>query len=177
MFGRKQFIVALIGNIAKAVVPAIIASVFVWYVGGRITAMSNAMYDSRSLAAFFEKRGEIIDGLRATFARVAGGDTKLAGALPEVDNILEFIAAFDTVAAKNGITHSVTYTDPVSAGSVHSVSFTARVSANVFVLKNYIRDFEALPYFASIHSIDMNAQLGDWRNNSAITMQGILYTK
>jgi hypothetical protein len=65
----------------------------------------------------------------------------------------------------------------VPAGSVHSVSFTVRLSANVFVLRNYIRDFEALPYFASLHSIDMNAQLGDWKNNSTITMQGVLYTK
>jgi|GEM_PF-6223670 len=177
MFGRKQFIAALLGNIAKAVVPVIVAFVLVWYMGGRITAMSNAMYNSRSLAAFFEKRGEIIDGLRGTFARIGDGDTKLAKALPEVDNILEFISAFDAVAAKNGITHSVTYSDPVVSGHGHSVGFSVRLSANVFVLRNYIRDFESLPYFASFSSADMNAQLGDWKNNSTIMMQGVLYTK
>ncbi len=187
MYNKKQATLKIAKDALKAGIAIGIALIAVWLLGGEIKKISRAVTEKMVFASLAERRNNDMLQLKNDFMYIAGRDKKISAALLPADNILEFVDALEKLAQKKSITQSIKFSSPVpfvaASGSVGglpllSVDYNVTLTGNITTLMEYLKDFEKLPYFSSISSIQINAVPGGtWNDNSTISIQAKLYVK
>lgn len=184
MFNKKQLIYAIIPHILKAVIAIGIALVIVSFFGARITTIEVTLKERKAMTFALRQRSETTATLRNMFGIIGESDGKIRDAFPITDNVLEFVTAVETLAGQNTMQQSLKFAAPdlpiseTASLTVIPVGYTMTTNGTVATLANYLRQFEALPYFAGVHAMTLStASPKGWDDNSSITIQGTLYTQ
>ena len=151
---------------------AVVAAIIVVFSGQQIVKISNSLAEQRATAFILEKRSETITQLKEDFKLVGDADKKIENAFPPADNVLEFVAALETLANQNGVSQGLSFSAPVEG----SVDYTIAIGGHIFILINYLKNFEKIPYFSAISSVSLNAP-GGWEGNSTISLKAKVYTR
>lgn len=150
----------------------VVAFIAVSFLKKEIIAINKSVIEQKGLAALLERRSETVSQLKNDHDKVEGLDAKILGAMPPADNILDFVAALESIGTKNSIQQILNFNTP--NGQVIDYSIT--LNGNVFSLIDYLKDFEKLPYLTNISSVNVISQ-GDWMNNSSIYLSAKLHIK
>lgn len=156
----------------RAVIPAIIAVFMITFLKEKIILISRSVVEQRTLSMVLERRSETLSKLKNDFDAVGEVDEKIKGAMPPADNILDFVAALESMASKHSIQQSLNFNTP----SDSSIDYSINLSGNVFALISYLKDFEKLPYLTGVNSVNIVSQ-GDWTDSSSVYLAAKLYIK
>lgn len=185
MLNKKQIILKITKDGVKALVAVGVAAVVVWFFSREISKISNSMAEKTALTSLMESRNDIILKLKNDLEPIGNKKVKIEQALPPADNILEFIGALESLAAKHSLTQNVKFSSPAplttAAGEIlnfYSIDYNLTLNGNISTLILYLKDFEKLPYFSGANSFTLNAQVPNtWSDNSVISIQAKLYVK
>jgi hypothetical protein len=108
---------------------------------------------------------------------------KINNALPPVYYILPFVDAMESLEKKHSIKQTINFSQPspssIAEGAIPLMVVTFNLTieeSNIDNFINYLKDFEKLPYFASIDSISYQSSgKAGWQENSIINIVGSLY--
>lgn len=164
MFTTKNLLM-LIGRHALVTLSAIsIASLAIFFIAQKIDQVSDTIAQSRSVAVTLENRTELFASLKRNDELVGSNDTLIEHAFVPSDNILEFVAALESLALKNSTTQNFRFDSPTKITSFATsfplavISYTNTLATNSYTLSNYLKDFERLPYFTKVESLSVSSQ-------------------
>lgn len=185
MLSKKQIILKIAKDGIKVLIAAGIALAAVWFFSREITRISNSMAEKTALTSLMESRNDIILKLKNDLEPIGNKKVKIEQALPPADNILEFIGALESLAAKHSLTQNIKFSSPIPLAAVageslnfYSIDYNLTLNGSVSTLILYLKDFERLPYFSGVNSFTLNAQAPNtWSDNSVISIQAKLYVK
>ncbi|MBI5798919.1 MAG: hypothetical protein HZB10_03230 [Candidatus Yonathbacteria bacterium] len=173
MFTTKNLF-ALIGkHILIALGALVLASGIVFFLSGQITKVSTKAMSDRRLATTLSERTALLSSLKREADIIGSNDTVIKNAFIPSNNILEFVAILKSLALKNGVTQSFNFSSPTpgTAGTPFlfaTINYQNTVSSNVSTFITYIKEFEQLPYFTRIDSLNISSGSADWRTGSTI---------
>ncbi len=159
--------------IALAIMSVSIGAIM--FISGKITKMAYETATSRHLAATLSERTSLLSSLKHETDIIGPNATTIIQAFIPSNNILDFVAIIKSIALKNGITQSLNFSSPTPTSlgtefNVATISYQNTISsANVSIFINYLKDFERLPYFTKINSLNISSGSADWRNTSNIS--------
>ena len=172
-----------IGTIILAVIIAFFLCA--WLEGG-IHDNVSAIIQERALSQRLQTENDVASKLVADYNTVQASQSQVQQAFPPEDNILEFVGAVDSIAAKYTIPHSIHFDTPAKTDKtlespsqpLTQVAFSLTLQSNIFIFDEFLKDLERLPYFVSISNISISSQTPKgWADTSNISIQGILYTR
>lgn len=175
---KKLFLT--LGNIlGKSILAIVLASIIVSFLMKEISKISNSIMENKKASFILEKRSEIIQNLKKDFQLVGDKDKDVEEALIPVDNILNFVAATESLANQYSLQSSIKFETPtLVSGNIYSINYSLILNGNIFTLINYIKSFEKLPYFSGIVSINYQSLTErGWEDNSSINIKGKIYVK
>ncbi|KKU82185.1 MAG: hypothetical protein UY07_C0002G0042 [Parcubacteria group bacterium GW2011_GWA1_47_8] len=183
MFTNKNLFILIGRHVLIALVVVGIAGAVVFFFARKIEKISTTVVINRNLATSLEKRTGVFTTLKRDTEIVGTNDTFIEGAFLPADNILAFISTLESLALKNGITQTFNFDSPTPANidtplPLLQITYTNNIPSNVFAFSNYLKDFEKLPYFTKIESLNITAQSPTgWSSTSNASFRAILYTK
>jgi hypothetical protein len=185
MFTHRHLISFIIKSILIAGGVALLAMFSIVYVHGHIKRITHSIVEQKRLSAILEVRNQQFTQEKTNLGYVEERIDKISHALLPANNILEFVDALESIAAKNNLASTVRFDSPVATTktfgdpvkTIYSVNFSLSLQANIFSLQSYTHDLEHLPYFAKIESLSFDSQgTGGWNNTSTVSIKGTLYT-
>jgi len=162
----------------------IISSFSVYFLRNQINSINASIAEKKEMNYLIANREEVDRKINADFSGVDPQyEKKIADSIPSVYNILSFVDALESLSKKYSFKQNLSFNQPTSAAEISGpvslmlINFNVAIDEiNIEVLTNYLKDFEKLPYFVSINSINYLAQNnGGWRENSSINISGRLY--
>ena len=166
-----------------AIIAISIASISVLLLSNEITRVSDTVVKNRQLVGKLEKRTELFSVISRDVALVGTNEDILERAFIPADNILEFVSALENLAAQNKVTQSYRFSTPVSTSMttpfpIASIDYQNSMSLTLPSFIKYLKDFEKLPYYTKINSINFSAQstLG-WNSAGSASWSATIYTK
>lgn len=165
----------------------VLTIVAISFIAGRINRISEMVKERRTLYAVLQQRTETVDKIRADFANISNASiSRMENAFPAADNINDFIVAMESLATASGVKQILNVGTPAAFKrygegknmlAVSSITFSATMTGTVSQLLRYFRDFEALPYLASISQLTVTSPVSGWEGVNSVSVSGILYTK
>jgi hypothetical protein len=181
---KKRFLIKLAVKIIPLVVLIALAAAAGWYLAKRITKVNLAMQENKKISYLLENRTKIDNQIQTDFSSVDPDyEQKIKSALPSIYNVLPFVEALESLAKKNSLQQTISFSQPVPAPEISgplslvSLDFNLNLAGgNIDTFTAYLKDFEKLPYFAAINNISL-ASSGGWENNSSISLSGRIYAQ
>lgn len=162
----------------------IIASLCVYFLQKQINSINATIAEKKEMNYLITNREEVDRKINTDFKLVDPQyEKKITDSIPSVYNILSFVDALESLSKKYSFKQTLSFNQPTPASEIIGpiplmlINFNIAINeANVDGLTNYLEDFEKLPYFTSISSINYLAQgAGGWKENSSININGRLY--
>jgi hypothetical protein len=144
------------------------------------------MAEKKELDYLISNRDAVNNKIKTDFLRVDPSyQAKINEALPSVYNILSFVDSMDSLAKKYSLKQNLTFNEPTPETNISGplnlmvITFNLTIEgANSDNFINYLKDFEKLPYFSSINSINyLGATTKGWQDNSTINISGSFYVQ
>lgn len=182
MFTTKNLLILVGRHAAIAIGSVIVSLVVVGFLSQQITKLSDDVLKNRKLASALEKRTEIFASVKRDTELVGTNDTLIERAFIPSSNILEFVAALESLALKNGVTQAFHFDtptpSPISAPfPLAVVTYSNSINGNLQAFSNYLKDFERLPYFTKIDGIRISAsEAAGWRNTGTMSFRASIQT-
>lgn len=181
---KKIIVKILIESVAVA---AVLAGAYfaIFVIKKEILKISSAIVEKKELNFALENREATAAGLRLALAQADPEyDKKILAALPLIDDISPFTAAVDSLAGKYSLVHDLNINNPTvraeGGGTMNLMSLDYGITienANIRLLSNFIKDFEKLPFFARIDSIELTSGEAGWLGKSAVKITGKFYVR
>lgn len=174
MFTTKNLFKLVGKHILIAISFVMLASTIVVIISNQIADASTKAAKSRHLAALLGVRTVLISNLKHEVEIIGTNDTTIKSAFIPADNILDFVSILESIALKNGITQSFSFSSPIPATisapfPITTINYQDTISSNVQTFAHYLNDFENLPYFTKIDSLTISSGTADWRTASTIS--------
>ncbi|HBB57001.1 TPA: hypothetical protein DEW47_04000 [Patescibacteria group bacterium] len=170
MLSKKQFYTVIVKQSAKIILSIVIATIIISYSCKKIAGISSFVAESRAANMALEKRSEMNARLENDFKILGNGAERITNAFPPADNILSFMGALENLAQKQSLSQNLSFSDP----NGKAIDYTVTLNGNLITLINYMKDFENLPYFSSIYSLEIRSGQFGWLDNSSIAMKARL---
>ena len=153
-----------------------IAGGIVFFLSEQIAKVSTKAMSDRRLATMLSERTALLSSLKREADLIGSNDTIIKRAFIPSNNILEFVAILKSLALKNGVTQTFNFSSPtpgtiVASFPLATISYQNTVSSNVPTFINYLKEFEQLPYFTKIDSLNISSGTADWRSSGAISFR------
>lgn len=155
----------------------------VLFLSHEIKSIATASYQSHSLANTLGKRADLLTTLKYDSEVVGDDDVAIEQAFPSSDNILGFIETLEKLGIKHGATQKTSFGTPtlteINAGvPIAAVSYNINFTAPLASIILYLKDFESLPYFTKIDSINVAAASKEGISQpGTVALHAIVYTK
>jgi len=183
MFTNKNLLNLAIRQAIVAIGAILIAVAVWWFLSAQINTTSDAILKNRETADNFDQRTELLFSLKQDSVLVGQNDVLIDNALLDSDDILEFTDALENISTRYKIAQTFAFDTPVPPSfstpiKLSAIDYNAKITANVSTFKNYLVDFEKLPYFSKINGITITTQdKAGWENNSSVSFDATLFTK
>lgn len=182
MFTTKNLLM-LIGRQAIIAGIAIIISLIVTGLLSRqIAHLSSDTQKNRLLASALEKRTDLFTAIKRDSDLIGANDILIEQAFIPSDNILEFVAALESLALKNGTAQAFHFDVPTTSAisapfPLATVAYANSLSGNLSSFSNYLKDFERLHYFTKIESLNISSQeKSGWRGAGTMSYRANIQT-
>ncbi|MBI3634153.1 MAG: hypothetical protein HY228_00865 [Candidatus Yonathbacteria bacterium] len=182
MFTTKNLLI-LIGRHAfiacSVIVISLTATVFL---SRQITHLSNDAQKNRLLASALEKRTDLFTVIKRDSEIIGTNDILIEQAFIPSNNILEFVAALESLSLKNGTVQAFHFDVPTPGAfsapfPLATVTYSNSLSGNLATFSNYLKDFERLHYFTKIESLNISAQdKSGWRGAGTMSYRASIQT-
>jgi len=160
-----------------------ISFISIFYIDKKIETITNTVALKHRIAAELESRTEQSSIIAHDSQIIGNNDSFISNAFVPSDNISEFINAFDNLAAINSISQVYHFETPLPSENqdpfpLSTISYTNSITTNVLSFSNYLKNFERLPYFTKIESLNITSQdkLG-WASQATVSFKATLFTK
>ncbi len=183
MFTTKNLLMLVGRHALIALVAISTATLAMWFFSRKIEHTASGVIQNYRLVNTLEKRTELFSMIKRDVNIVGTNDTLIEQAFLSSDNILEFTEALKSVAFKNSIAQNLNLEGPVLSPQtapfpIATVSYSSSLEGNLQAFSNYLKDFERLPYFTKIESINISSQdTAGLRGISTASFRATLYTK
>ncbi|MGB2580466.1 MAG: hypothetical protein WBC83_02125 [Minisyncoccia bacterium] len=152
----------------------VFAFITVFIVSDQISKMSKKAIKDRNTATTLSEQTSLLSSLKYEASIIGSNDQVIKHAFIPSNNILEFIAILESLALKNGITQTFSFSSPNPAIEetplpISMINYQNNISSNIFTFIKYLKEFEQLPYFTRINSISISSGSADWRTSSNVT--------
>ena len=183
MFTTKNLFILTLRHILIAGSAVLIAGFVTFFISTKIEGITKTVIKNRQLASTLEKRTDLFATLKEDTETVGTNDVLIEKAFPSSDNILEFISALESLASKNGVAQSFHFNTPSPSAipapfTLSTVSYSNSLSGSFPALINYLKNFERLPYFTKIDTVNLSS--GDragWGQTASLSFSATLQTK
>lgn len=184
MFNEKKFIFNIIKNVLTGVGAVILAIIIVSVFSHQISKISNSVFEKQTVALALQQRSENLLNLGKDLEIAGDIDKKIENAFPTTDNILDFVAAMESLASQYSIAQNLRFGNITPSSFVLDdtpislIDYTLTLNGNIQILTKYLETFEKLPFFTEIKGIALSSyDASGWKNNSQITIQAKLYLR
>ena len=181
---KNKFNLKIVIKILIILIIVILSATASYLLSKQINKINVSMVEKKEMDYLISNRETVNNQIKTDFLEVDSNyQAKIDNALPSVYNVLSFVDAMESLAKKNSFKQTLTFNQPVAVTDISGpinltlINFNVTIddaNANTFI--NYLKDFEGLPYFASIDSINyLAANTNGWENNSTINISGSFY--
>ncbi|OHA79570.1 MAG: hypothetical protein A2747_03985 [Candidatus Yonathbacteria bacterium RIFCSPHIGHO2_01_FULL_44_41] len=182
MFTTKNLFTLVTKYILIAFAVVLFTSGVVFFLSGQITKVSNRTAKDRQLVTMLSERTAVLSNLKHDTDIIGANESTIKQAFIPSNNILEFVAAFENLASKNGLTQAFHFSSPTTMDTGSPITLTTigyqnNISSNVSVFINYLKDFERLPYFTKIDSINISSGKEGWYGTAAISFSATIIAR
>ncbi len=151
VFSRKKIFLIILKNFLKALIAAAISFAAVFFLREQILKAGNSIIEQQTLLFILEKRTDAISQIRGDFEIIGNADEMIKRAVPQAENILDFVAALENLGARTGVSQSFRFGTPVPlADNFQEINYDLSVTASLPALIAYLENFEKLPFFTDI---------------------------
>lgn len=181
MFSTKNLFKIAGKHIIIAIVSILISSALVVFLSGQITKVAEKEATDRRLASLLSERTVLLSNIKSESNIIGSTDRKIEDAFIPSNDILGFVSILENLALKFSVTPSYSFSSPVATDSgntfpIASINFQNNLSVNIDVLVSYLRNFEELPYFTKIDSLNILSPKG-WHNESSVSYSASILTR
>lgn len=183
MFTTKNLIILIGKQSLIAIVVAALSFFAILFLSRQIEQVSNAIAQNNQLSEKLEKRTELFSVLARNIAMVGTNDAIIEESFIPADNILPFILTLENTALKNSATESFHFDTPAPASEtapfpLSVIGYQNTLALDISSFRNYLRDFEKLPYFTRIDNLSFTASgASGWEKGGTASYRAVLYTK
>lgn len=182
---KNKLLIKTSGILSIVFVVLIASALIINFFSQQITKISKNIQDEKTTDYIVQNHESINSKIKNEFFKVGDNyETQILASLPNIDNVLPFVDATESIAKKNNVTQTLNFINPAATTNtdplnISGITFTLTIAnANVVTLANYLNDFEKLPYFAGITSLSIVSQnTNGWSDNSTINLSGKIYVK
>lgn len=179
MFTTKNLFTLAGKHLLIAFGSIVFAAVIILFLSQQINKISARSAKDRQLATMLSERTEILSNLKHDTDIIGSNDVIIRQTFIPSNNILEFVAVLENLAIKNKITQVFHFSSPttVETGSqfpMTTINYQNNITANITTFIDYLREFEQLPYFTKIDSINISAGEEGWLGRSTISFNATI---
>lgn len=176
MFERKVFLKEFLWHLGKAAVAVLLALLIFQTFKNKIVTIISTLNKQKTAAYVLNNRSNTIVNLQHDFATMEPNLKNIENAKPLADNVVDFKAALDGIAANHSLTQTVEFGLP--SDDQKTISYTITLNSNVDSLIPYLKDFEKLPFLSTVNNISFqNKNNGSWDGDCVITIKATVFTK
>jgi hypothetical protein len=181
---KNKFNLKLFVKIIIILIIITISALASYLLSKQINKINASMVEKKEMDYLISNREAVSNQIKTDFLEVDSNyQAKIDNALPSVYNVLSFVDAMESLAKKNSFKQNLTFNQPTAVTDISGplsltlINFNVTIEdANINTFINYLKDFEGLPYFASIDSINyLGSNDNGWENNSTINISGSFY--
>lgn len=181
---KNKFIIKIAIKIIIALVIITFSGVGIYFLTKQITKINSSLGEKKEMDYLITNREAVNIKIQTEFLEIDPNyETKINEAVPSVYNVLAFVDVMESLAKKYSFKQTLNFEQPTPVTDISGpinltvIKFNLIISeANVNNFTDYLKDFEKLPYFASINSINyLGTSDNGWANNSTINITGSFY--
>lgn len=183
MFTVKNLLKLIFRHLIIIIIITGITVFLIIFLSNQIIKISDTVMLNKNLENQLKMRTLLLSTIEKDTKVVAGNDVKIENAFLSSDNILNYINSLDVLAQKTNVTQTYHFETPANASisspfPLSTIAYNNSVTTNMTGLINFLKEFEDLPYYTKINSINISSQdkLGI-AGTSNISIQSTLYTK
>lgn len=183
MIKSKNFLILIGKNIIISLSVIVVCIVAIFFIQKAIEKVTNTIVLNHKLETQLKKRTELISIIDRGSQVVGKNDTLIMNAFVPSNNISEFINKLDDLVFISGIKQTYRFDTPVPSTIVgpfplSTISYSNSLTIDMNNLLIYLKNFEKLPYFTKIQSLNITSQdkVG-WTGLSSVSMKAELFTK
>lgn len=175
MFTTKNFFTLVGKHILIAILFLVFTAGIVFFLSEQITKISTKAVTDRHLATMLSERTALLSNLKHETDIIGSNDSIIKQAFIPSNNILEFVTILKNLALKNGLTQAFHFSSPTpgtlgAAFPIATITYQNTISSsNVSSFINYLKEFEQLPYFTKIDSLNISSGTTDWRTTATMS--------
>ena len=183
MFTTKNLLI-LIGK--NTIISLIVISITMFSISifkKEIETITSSIALNNKLESELKKRTELVGTIQEGARIIGSNDILISNAFIPSNNISEFMTALDLIAANNKTIQSYKFETPTQSMVSEPIQLSSIAYSNTLTLSskdlvNYLKNFEELPYFTKIESLNISSQNENgWSEPSSVTFKASLITK
>lgn len=181
---KNKFIIKIAVQVIITLIIIALSSSMIYFLSKQINKINVGLGEKKEMNYLIANLETVNSKIKTDFLSVDPDyQAKINEAIPSVYNVLSFVDAADSLAKKYSFKQNLSFDQPTDVTDVSGpvaltlVKFNVVISeANINNFIYYLQDFEKLPYFTSISSINYLATSDSgWQNNSSINITGSFY--
>jgi len=181
---KNKFLLKIITKIIITLLVVALSATAVYFLSKQINKINKTFSEKKAMDYLIVNREKVNNKIQTDFLEVDPSyQTKINEATPSVYNVLSFVDAMESLAKKYSFKQTLNFDQPAPVTDLNGpvtltvIKFNLVINeANVDNFTSYLQDFEKLPYFASIDSINyLGTSDTGWKNNSSINITGSFY--
>ncbi|MBI5147849.1 MAG: hypothetical protein HZA37_01720 [Parcubacteria group bacterium] len=158
IFNRKKIFIIILRNFLKALFAAAAAFAVAFFLGEQIVKSGNSVVEQQTLLFILEKRTDVLSQMRRDFEIIGNADETINQAVPSAENILNFVAALESLGVRSGVSQSFRFGTPTPIpGDFQEIGYDLSVAASLPAMIAYFENFEKLPYFTDIAGFSVSS--------------------
>lgn len=183
MFTIKNLLILITKNAIIALIFVSISTGAIFYINNKISVISSSIELKHKLEAELKHRTDLLSTLEKDAITIGQNETLINDAFIPSNNISKFTNTLDDLASKNKILQIYKFETPTASGSSEDIttstlSYSETLTTDVSSFSNYLKNFETLPYFTKIESLNITSQdKNGWVGTSTASLKAILLTQ
>jgi hypothetical protein len=181
---KNKFTLKIINKIIIILIMIAVTTGTVYFLIQQIKKINTSITEKKKMDYFISNREQINNRIKDNLA-----DTNpayqdiISESIPSVYNILALVDSLENLSKKYSFKQTLNFNQPVPASEISGPITLMLINFNITLdevgvdsFNEYLKDFERLPYFISINSINYigNSSNG-WQDSSSININGSLY--
>lgn len=183
MFNLKKLLILIGQNILILLVAVLISFFSIIFIKNEIEKITNTIVLNHKLEVSLKNRIELSSKIQKEVEIVGKNDILIENAFIPSNNISNFINILDIIASNNSITQTYRFETPIPSTisetfPLSEISYSNEITTDIKNFSNYLKNYEKLPYFTKIESLDISSQdKTGWIGPSNISIRATLLTK
>lgn len=183
MFNSKNITSIIIKNSIISVVIILVSFFIIYNIKNEINKITDKVSLNNKINNEFKIRTELFSVIKENAGQIGQNDLIIEKAFIPSNDISLFIDTLDKLVSESKIPQSYRFDTPIPSTQIEDISFSnisysnnLNINVNDFI--KYLKEYENLPYFTKIESINISSQDKEGiYEQSTVSIKGVLLTK